>query len=172
MIVNTIRMVQYIQAQYVAMYLVLGIGNDLLGDDGVGPYIISHIQSDAWIPIDAGIMPENFIRPVRNYQPDTIVIIDAVDMGLVPGSIRIIPPDKISDCGTGTHQMPLIFTIEQFRSICSDITFIGIQPAQLYPDASLSEPVQRAADALIQMLNSFSDDKPGIFELDVWKEQV
>ena len=134
------------------MHLLLGIGNDLLGDDGVGPYIADHFRSSNWITINAGIVPENFISPVRKQSPDGIVIVDAVEMGLKPGSIRIIPPESIKDCGTGTHQIALNFITDQFLSFCPEVIFIGIQPGSLDPDSPLTDPVRKAADCLLSVL--------------------
>lgn len=152
MIANTIRLVHHVLRQYPPMHLLLGIGNDLLGDDGVGPFIAQNLHHQEWISIDGGIIPENFIHPIRKYQPDAIVIIDAVDMNLKPGSIRIIPPAIIRDCGIGTHQLPLTFLTDQLGSICNKVTFIGIQPGTLDPDSPLTDPVMKAAETLIPLL--------------------
>ena len=153
------------------MHLLLGIGNDLLGDDGVGPYIANHLLNSNWITIDAGIMPENYIRPVRNHKPDTIVIVDAVNMGLKPGSIRIIPPDLIRDCGLGTHQLPLTFVTDQLLSICTNVTFIGIQPGSLDPDTFLTDPILKAAEFLLHVLNTHSYDQLKVFGQESQREQ-
>ena len=51
------------RAQYMFVNLLLGIGNDLLGDDGVGPFIAEKLRGADWQVINAGIVPENFISP-------------------------------------------------------------------------------------------------------------
>jgi len=139
------------------VHLLLGIGNDLLGDDGVGSYVAGELRDSDWTVIDAGIVPENFVRPIRNYKPDTIVIVDAVCMGCGPGSIRIIPPGYIRDQGIGTHQLPLIFLIEQL-SFGPQVIFIGVQPGCLDPDTPLTPPVLVAATRLLSLLKSHAYD--------------
>lgn len=133
------------------MDLLIGIGNDLLGDDGVGPYIADNLLGSDWSVINAGIVPENFTRMIREMRPDQIVIIDAVHMDLPPGSVRIIPPDVIRDYGIGTHQIPLPFFIEHCASV-SPVVLIGIQPGCLDPDTVLTPPVLCAATELITRL--------------------
>ena len=140
------------------VHLLLGIGNDLLGDDGVGSFVAQELKGTDWTTIDAGIVPENFIRPIRNQKPDTVVIVDAVEMGYEPGTIRIIPLEYIRDCGVGTHQLPLTFLAEQMSS-WSKVMIIGIQPGTLDPDAPLSEPVKRAATELIAHLKAHTYDQ-------------
>ena len=138
---------------YISVDLLLGIGNDLLGDDGVGPFIAEELQDSDWLVMNAGIVPENFIRPIRERKPDHIVVVDAVHMGLSPGSIRIIPPEYIRDYGIGTHQLPLTFFIEQCAPH-SHVTFIGIQPGCLDPDTPLTPLVSRAATELVSLLRT------------------
>ena len=152
------------------MYLVLGVGNDLLGDDGVGPYVAEALHNSEWEVLNAGIVPENFIRPIRTRKPDIIVIVDAVDMGSAPGTIRIIPSEYIRDAGIGTHQMSLAYLIDQV-SPWSKIYFIGIQPSCLDPDTPLTVPVRSAADSLITIIRSHDFDKVLVLGKEDAKEQ-
>lgn len=136
------------------MQVLLGIGNDLLGDDGVGPYIAMNLTNSHWKAFNGGSVPENFIRPLRNLAPDLLVMVDAVDMGMEPGIVRIIPANTIRDHGFGSHQMSLAHLIDLLQSFCSRIVLIGIQPGCLDPDTPLTPPVMDAADALLTMLES------------------
>ena len=155
---------------YIVVDLLLGIGNDLLGDDGVGPFIVEKLRNSDWKVINSGIVPENFIHPIRELKPDRIVIIDAVQMGLKPGSIRIIPPETIRNTGTGTHQLPLTFFLEQCASL-SPVIFIGIQPGQLFPDCPLSAPVASAASELITLLREHRYNHLPVLEINEPEKQ-
>jgi len=167
---NKFRLVQVTPAPYDIVHLLLGIGNDLLGDDGVGPFVAQELEGTDWTTIDAGIVPENFIRPIRNKKPDTIVIVDAVEMGCKTGTIRIIPLEYIRDCGVGTHQLPLTFLAEQMAS-WSKVIIIGIQPGTLDPDTPLSESVKRAATELIAHLKAHTYDQLHVLGSDNQKEE-
>ena len=60
--------------------IILGIGNESKGDDGVGPYIIKRLKifnkNPNLVLIDAGVVPENYIQKIINFNPETIIIID------------------------------------------------------------------------------------------------
>ena len=46
-------------------FAVLGVGSNLRGDDGVGPYIsekLSEYNSDSFLSINGDLVPENFTR--------------------------------------------------------------------------------------------------------------
>lgn len=146
------------------MKILLGIGNDLLGDDGVGIYIVHHFSKDGWISIDGGIMPENFVRPIRDKKPELIVIVDAVQMGLTPGSARQIPSEFIQDCGICSHQLPLTHLISLLSPICKRVLLIGIQPGSIEPDTDLTGPVIISAKELLGLLYTEQLD-----QVPVWK---
>jgi hydrogenase 3 maturation protease len=82
-----------------------------------------------------------------------LVIVDATEMGLQPGEIRIIDESDIPDMFImTTHNMPLTFLMQQLREDVSRTTFIGIQPdvvAFYYP---LSAAVEQAVIRLHELL--------------------
>lgn len=43
-----------------ATNILLGIGNPLSGDDGVGIYVAEQFKKEGWISISCGTAPENF----------------------------------------------------------------------------------------------------------------
>jgi hydrogenase 3 maturation protease len=133
--------------------ILLGIGNTDRGDDGVGPYVATRFSHPDWLSLDAGIAPENFTGVVRRHNPETLVLVDAADMGLAPGTIRRIHRDLIQDVGWGTHMLPLYHVIDYLAgSVNGDIVLIGIQPGDKEYGSPMSEPVARAAEALLHML--------------------
>ena len=56
-------------------------------------------QNDLTV-LDCGIAPENYTSVVKQHKPKKLIIIDAVEMGLNPGEIRIVPKEKIADLRT------------------------------------------------------------------------
>ena len=124
-----------------------GIGNVLLGDDAVGPMISTRLGG-----IDCGTAPENYISKLRKDVPEILIIIDAAEMGLKAGSIRVLNYDELSGEIVTTHGMPLSFLLEQFNKTI-DIILIGIQPKQTNLGEPLSDEVRTAAELLIEKLS-------------------
>ncbi len=132
--------------------LLMGIGNILNGDDGVGCYIAHELRSDQWATIDCATAPENFGGQVQRISPAKVVIVDAAIMGLPPGEMRRIDGHKIQEVGFSTHTMSLAHFLRYVSEECSDVTFIGIQPEDTTLGNPLSAAVKRTADKLIHSL--------------------
>ena len=96
-----------------SLKIILGIGNPLGGDDAVGSYVARRLNEklkEKSVPhevtaIDAGPAPESYTSVIRRKQPEQLILVDAADMGLPPGSIRILPQDKIATLSFSTHRM-------------------------------------------------------------------
>lgn len=66
---------------------------------------------------------------VRALAPLRVVVVDATDMGLNPGEIRVVDPHDIAEMFiVSTHTMPLTFLIDSLKDDVPEVTFIGIQP--------------------------------------------
>jgi len=132
--------------------MLLGIGNSLNGDDGVGGYIARNLDTVEWISLDCGTVPENFTGPVRRNTPDLLVLVDAADMHLPPGEYRIIPHDLIEEVGIGTHALPLTHLINFLAPVAGEILFVGVQPESLGMGSSLSPKIEKSAKEIIGIL--------------------
>ena len=136
--------------------VIMGIGNDLKADDGVGPYIINQLQTVA--PphvelINASTVPENFISHLIETQPSLILLIDAALMSSEPGTIRLIEKSNIGGIAFSSHQLPLTFFIEYIENnITTTILILGIQPYTDEFTLPISQPVQDAAQTIIEVL--------------------
>ncbi|MCS7232519.1 MAG: hydrogenase maturation peptidase HycI [Synergistetes bacterium] len=132
------------------------MGNELLGDDGVGPWIAKRINGiRGWIGLDVGTAPENFTSLIRREKPSLLVIIDATEMNLLPGEIRMIPLEKIPKLTYfSTHTLSLSFLIESLKGDVKNILFIGVQPKAIALGCTLSEEVLTSAKRLLNLLIS------------------
>lgn len=141
------------------MNLLLGIGNDLLADDGIGCRVADSFSHPDWISYVAGTVPENFSRRIREENPKLLVLVDAAQMNLPPGSMRIIPQDRVADAGIGTHQLPLDSLCDVVSPWCGEILIIGIQPGLVEIGGEMTEPVKEAGKKLTVLLsgNLFRD---------------
>ena len=134
--------------------LVLGIGNEFQGDDGVGVALARRLRkrwrsSKDSRAMDVGLNPENAIAVVRRYGPTHVLLVDAADMGLPPGSIRIVERGRVSGLNISTHGISLSLIADYLeREIGAKITLIGIQPFRVGPVTAISGPVAKSIDLL------------------------
>jgi len=128
--------------------VILGVGNVLKGDDGTGPLACEALQGTVSAKvIDAGTVPENYIRPVINARPQTLLVIDAVNFSghPEPGAVRVFSPDQISDFAFSTHALSLRLFIDVLRQdIETEVLLLGVQPNGTQLGQSLSAPVQES----------------------------
>lgn len=133
-------------------YILMGIGNTLRGDDGIGSIIAQDFKDRDWLSIDCGVVPENFTSTIKKNRPDLVVLIDAVEMDLKSGEFRIISADRISALHLTTHSMPLSFLMSYLKEYTQELIFIGIQPKIIDYSNSLSSKVLRCSEEIIRIL--------------------
>ena len=79
--------------------VILGVGNEMRGDDGIGVFLAGKLEKELGKP--EGIMiiktqvPENFITPIMEFRPGKIIILDSADFKGKPGEFRVIKEDEI-----------------------------------------------------------------------------
>jgi hydrogenase maturation protease len=88
---------------------IFGIGNILVGDDGVGPAIISAIESEYDLP--ETVILEDLGTPsldlaARLTELETVIFIDAVSAKAEPGTIRIYTLEEILEHPPGLRLSP------------------------------------------------------------------
>lgn len=136
--------------------LVLAVGNNMMGDDGAGPYLHQLMQQNPiedWDCIDGGSTPENVAHEVRALKPQRLVIVDATEMEQDVGAIRVIDKEMIAEMFfMSTHNMPLNFLIEQLESDIEQILFVGIQPDVVSFMFPMTEKVKTAVQNLYVLL--------------------
>jgi len=135
--------------------LVMGIGNRLRGDDGVGPEIVSRLnnRSHNLLLFDVGEVPENYLEKIASEKSNTIVLIDAVELGASPGTIEIIESEDIKDESFSTHKVSLKLVAHYLRKRTSaDVFLLGIQPHNTELGGEISELVKEALEKVVRML--------------------
>jgi hydrogenase 3 maturation protease len=123
-----------------------GVGNALLGDDSVGPYIAENVGG-----IDTGTVPENYIGKIAKMNPDHVVLFDALDFGGKAGEMRIIRADDSTGLMLSTHALPL----SKFASMLAPakVFLVGIQPKGIALGEGMSEEVKNSAQHIISQVN-------------------
>jgi coenzyme F420 hydrogenase subunit delta len=147
--------------------LILGCGNILFGDDGFGPAVAQHLQSNSNIPphvcvLDAGTSVREVLFDVvlSDEKPSKIVIVDAMDYGRKPGElfypdIDSLPRVKLDSFSL--HQIPTSNLLCELRNLCHiEVVVIACQvshvPKMVSPGLSspVMEAVQRAANTIVE----------------------
>ena len=95
----------------------MGIGEEKLSDDGVGPYIISELlpcsDNEKVLFINAGTDPMARIDDVVNFEPDHFILIDTCTINKPPGTITILERESIKDfVPISTHTIPVHIVID------------------------------------------------------------
>src|SRR5437870_308197 len=84
---------------------VVGIGHELRGDDAAGSRVARALQPrshDLLLVIDAGPAPENCTGPLRRFAPDLVLLIDAAQINVPPGTIEWQEWQAADGCGAST----------------------------------------------------------------------
>lgn len=135
--------------------LVMGIGNRLRGDDGVGPEIVSRLKNRVHnlLLFDVGEVPENYLEKIASEKSNTIVLIDAVELGASPGKIKIVESEDIKDESLSTHKVSLKLVATYLRKRTSaDVFLLGIQPQNTKFGGEISDSVREALEKVVRAL--------------------
>ena len=130
--------------------LLVGIGNVLRSDDGVGVYIGRKIAESCSIPvIIAEVSIENYIGKINGLNPDILILADCVNLNEEPGSWKILNINELEDLTYNTHNLSLrrlgdFFTMQVY--------VLAIQPANLRFGEALTPEVKKSADEIIQLI--------------------
>jgi len=130
--------------------VILGIGNELRGDDGFGPYLVESIKGkiDAAL-FNCGTVLENYYNPIVKAKPDVIILLDIVNFEGPYGEIGIFEKDDILKVGFSTHNIsPKIFLEMLTNTITSDIIMVGVKPKVTVFGSDISPEVKESADML------------------------
>jgi hydrogenase 3 maturation protease len=138
--------------------LVLCVGNGLMGDDGAGALLAQMMQKvplEEWGVINGGSTPENVLHRIRELTPDRVLVVDAADMDLAPGSIRLIRDESLNDpFFMTTHALPLTYLIEALREFIPWVELLGIQPEVVAFGYPISDSVEQAVNQVYVDLSS------------------
>lgn len=156
-------------------FLIFGIGNELVGDDGFGSLLIdnlkerffnSYLKKHNIVLINGGSAPENFTGEIIKENPSHILIVDAFlineQSGInkaqkiknkVSGSILNINEDEISKYNFSTHSISLNFLIKYLRNnIDLKVFILGAEAKSMNLGDNLTEDVENSLNELQNIL--------------------
>ncbi len=139
--------------------LIIGVGNPLLADDGVGVYVIDELKK---IPVPENVKLADCGTDVLKLlsfleDEDIIVIVDAVDGKRDAGTIFHFNKEETLKFPGESKSAHLISVIDSLRLLekvnplfqKARLDFFGIQPLKVEMESQLSEPVKTSADKVI-----------------------
>ncbi len=139
---------------------IIGIGNPLLGDDGVGVEVIRELEKLA-LPehvrlYDGGVGGFSLLGLVDGHRE--AIFVDALEMGLRPGSIRQLDLDGLQSLRPrlrySLHEANLreCLPLLKFLDNPVKISVIGIQPKRVGPGIGLSPEVKDSIPDVIKII--------------------
>lgn len=134
---------------------ILGIGNRLRGDDAAGSIIAENLAAKGMTSFDSSTVPENFTGALRKAAPDTLIIVDACNIGIKPGEFRKVPLHKFENNDSfNSHSPEIIELINYLHEFIPEILFIGIEPSSMELDTRLSHEVESGIKKLEKIIVS------------------
>ena len=124
-----------------ASVLLLGIGNLLWADEGFGVRVVEELDRRFTFPdgvrlLDGGTQGIYLVQDIR--ETDILVVFDAIDYGLAPGTLKLIRDDDVP-AFLGAKKMSLHQTgfqevlamAQMLGDYPQHLLLVGVQPAQL-----------------------------------------
>ena len=147
--------------------LVLGVGNILLSDEGVGVRVVEALQDRYVIPdgidvVDGGTSGMDMLDIIGGR--DHVILIDAMKTGGPPATIVRLCGDEVPaffGLKISPHQLGLSDVLAALKILeCepANMTLIGIEPADLDLGLELSPTIAGKLDDLVQMVASELSD--------------
>jgi len=141
--------------------LILGVGNLLLRDEGVGVHVISALR-DRELPDDVelwdgGTASFDLLDTLAGRRQ--VIIIDAIRTGSEPGTIFRFTPEDISasrEQVTSLHQVGLLETLNLAEHLLDsapeEVIILGIEPKEIDWGLELSAEVEAAVLKVIELV--------------------
>jgi len=140
--------------------VIIGVGNPLRGDDGVGMKILEYLE-DMDLPdvmlLNTETVPEAFTGKVSEYEPTHVLLVDAANFRGEPGDAKLINSAQIGGTAVSTHSLPLtIFITYIEKTLNVKVKLLGIQPKRIefYTEMTpeLEEASKKISEILIKIL--------------------
>ena len=139
--------------------MVLGVGNSLQIDDGVGVHAVAELMKMQWPEeveiVDGGVAGLDLIAIVdkREY----VIVLDAVDAGHEAGTIFKFTPEDVENQTLhydSLHQIGLLETIQMAKltgSAPKHTIILGVQPEKVDWGMELTDTIRECLPRLIEL---------------------
>ena len=120
----------------------VSMGSPLKTDDDIANQVLDKLKGrDSLLKVRAEAVPENFIKPIKEFRPDVIAFLDAVDFRGGVGEVRLFTLRDMTDIMVSTtHSLPIGIMGQFFPGV--RIMVIGIQPKSIDYGTELSRELE------------------------------
>ncbi|OGH56253.1 MAG: hypothetical protein A3G34_06105 [Candidatus Lindowbacteria bacterium RIFCSPLOWO2_12_FULL_62_27] len=129
--------------------LLLGVGNLLMGDDGVGVHVARALkpeEAELGVTVeDGGTGGLALLEYFDAY--DEILVVDAAGFGGQPGEVAPIRPELLTArraWSAHDHGIVEVLRFMQFYPAAGAVRILGVQPARVRPGTELSAELKAA----------------------------
>ena len=140
--------------------VVLGLGNPLMGDDGAGLAALERLLERWTVPddvllVDGGTWGMNLLPIIET--AGRVLMLDAITFGGKPGELVTLDRHALPKAFAlkfSPHQLDMreVLAAAELRgTLPNDTVAVGVQPGRVEMGVELSEEVQRALDALVDL---------------------
>lgn len=151
--------------------LVLGIGNSLLSDEGVGVHVVRRLQDrvaeacDGVEFLDGGTLSFTLAADIE--RAHRLIVVDAAQLGAPAGTVRVFTGAAMDGfIGTGkrsVHEVGLIDLLDIARltdSLPPERALVAVQPDRLTWGCELTPAVEDAVAAATHAVRSLIESWP------------
>ena len=148
--------------------IILGIGNILQKDDGIGVYASTYLKENFDFSPDIEII-NGGVEGINLYsifeENQEVLIIDSIEIDDTPSSIYLIPADKLRGYGLnsgGAHEMGVLQCLDMLELQGKDIptvNVLGIVPKHITFEIDLSSELKEAFNGYIKVVLNFLNKK-------------
>ncbi len=141
---------------------IIGLGNPLMGDDGLGPEAVRRLKEIPLLEnvevIDGGTGGLSLLHLMEGAKH--VLFIDAVEMGAPPGTFRVFDDAQLRNLASqdspAIHNcaLPEVLALAQCLGDLCPVRLYGVQPQKVERGIGLSPPVEQALDRLIEEIQS------------------
>jgi len=137
--------------------VLMGVGNPMRGDDGVGVTIIQLLM-ETHLPgvmlLNTETVPESFIGKVESHEPTHVLLLDAANFGGRPGETRLIDSMHIGGQAVSTHSLPLTIFISYIdKSLGIKVLLLGVQPKSVIFGEEMTPELVEASKRIAETLH-------------------
>lgn len=128
----------------------VGVGNPLRRDDGVGPWIVGAVREAAagtgLALVDAQDVPENFVPTIARGDARNVIFVDAAAADGAPGTVVFGPLADFAEAeGFSTHKLALSLSGKFLEAAGKKAYLLGIVPGDIDFGEGFTPEVERAA---------------------------